>query len=366
MLNYFTRNVGRRIEMKKVWLLRGMALFIFLFLNLDLAYGEVSLSITNKTAKFGSTITVPVVLKNNTSIVSLQFDIVFNNSNFQVDNPSEPVEPGDALKGTNFNVNSKLIEPGRIRVIITPPIQNPLPVIPNGTIITTTIRIKQGTSVNKDTLKFDKVSTSDANGNSEPILTNAGTISIQTSTPPPHIKTFSDISSTDWFYTYVQDIAKAGITTGYPDGTYKPSALVTRAQMAAFIARALKLNIPDECNSSPFYDVDTNTWYCPYVEAIKNAGVTTGYPDGSYGPNDYVTRAQMAAFLVKALHLNKQPCTTKPFVDVPTDAWYCPYVQALKSAGIVKGYPDGTYRPDVVVTRAIMAAFIDKAFFGGG
>ncbi len=177
--------------------------------------------------------------------------------------------------------------------------------------------------------------------------------------------TFSDISPTDWFYTYVQDIAKAGITTGYPDGTYKPSALVTRAQMATFIARALKLNIPNQCNSSPFYDVDTNTWYCKYVEAIKSAGITTGYPDGSYKPDGYVTRAEMAAFLVKALHLNKQPCTTKPFVDVPTDAWYCPYVQAIKNAGITSGYPDGTYRPNEAVTRAIMAAFIDKAFLMG-
>ena len=177
---------------------------------------------------------------------------------------------------------------------------------------------------------------------------------------------FSDISPTYWFYTYVQDIAKAGITTGYPDGTYRPSALVTRAQMAAFISRALKLNIPDECSSSPFYDIGTNTWYCPYVKAIKDAGVTTGYPDGSYKPDGYVTRAEMAAFLVKALHLNKQPCTTKPFVDVPTDAWYCPYVQAIKDAGITKGYPDGTYRPNEAVTRAIMAAFIDKAFLGGG
>ena len=179
----------------------------------------------------------------------------------------------------------------------------------------------------------------------------------------PH---FSDISPSDWYYTYVMDIANAGITTGYPNGKYKPDVLVTRAQMAAFIARAMKLNIPDECNNSPFYDVDTDTWYCPYVEAIKDACVTTGYPNGSYGPSEIVTRAQMAAFLVKALHLNKQPCTSKPFNDVPTDAWYCPYVQALKNAGLISGYSDGTYRPDAAVTRAIMAAFIDKAFLGGG
>ena len=165
-----------------------------------------------------------------------------------------------------------------------------------------------------------------------------------------------------WAEQSIIDIYTHHITTGYPDGTYKPNALVTRAQMAAFIARAMKLNVPDECNSSPFYDVDTNTWYCKYVEAIKSAGITTGYPDGSYRPDGYVTRAEMAAFLVKALHLNTQPCTTKPFVDVPIDAWYCPYVQALKNAGITTGYPDGTYRPDEAVTRAEMAVFLDRSF----
>ena len=188
---------------------------------------------------------------------------------------------------------------------------------------------------------------------------------VKISSDLPSSSLFSDLSPTDWYYTYVQDIANAGITTGYPDGTYRPDVLVTRAQMAAFISRAMKLNTSKQCSGSPFYDVDSSQWYCPYVEALKDAGITSGYSDGSYKPNEYVTRAIMAAFIAKALHLNIQPCTTKPFVDVPTNAWYCPYVQAIKNAGITSGYPDGTYRPDVVVTRAIMAAFIDKAFLKG-
>jgi len=354
------------VKMKRIFLLVAVVSFLFLFsfVNIHFAYGEASLSITSKAANPESKVSVPIVLSNNDSIVSLQFDVVFNNLDLEVSNSSKPAEPGNALKGTNFSISSKLVEPGRVRVIITPPLQSPLPLIPDGTIVIISMKVKQNISGSKETINFDKVSTSDANGDSEPLAINKGTITIQTSTTP-QIKNFSDLSPTDWFYTYVEDIAKAGITTGYPDGTYRPNELVTRAQMAAFLARALKLNIPDECNSSPFYDVDTNTWFCPYVEAIKSEGVTTGYPDGSYGPNDYVTRAQMAAFLVKALHLNTQPCTSQPFSDVPTDVWYCPYVQAIKNAGITSGYPDGTYRPDAVVTRAIMAAFIDKAFLRG-
>ena len=178
----------------------------------------------------------------------------------------------------------------------------------------------------------------------------------------PH---FSDISPSSWYYNYVMNIANAGITTGYPNGTYQPNNNVTRAQMAAFIARAMKLNTP-QCSSSPFNDVSSSSWYCKYVKALKDSGATSGYPDGTYKPSEIVTRDTMAAFLVKALKLSTHPCTAPPFIDVPIDAWYCPYVQALKDAGITNGYSDGTYKPYAAVTRATMAAFMSKAFLGGG
>ena len=175
---------------------------------------------------------------------------------------------------------------------------------------------------------------------------------------------FSDISPSSWYYNYVEDIAKAGITTGYPNGTYQPKDNVTRAQMAAFIARAMKLNTP-QCSSSPFNDVSSSSWYCKYVKVLKDSGATSGYPDGTYKPSEIVTRDTMAAFLVKALKLSTHPCAAPPFIDVPIDAWYCPYVQALKDAGITNGYSDGTYKPYAAVTRATMAAFMSKAFLGG-
>jgi len=173
---------------------------------------------------------------------------------------------------------------------------------------------------------------------------------------------FSDVKKSDWFYNFVLEIYNDNITTGYPDGTYKPYSLVTRAQMAAFLARALKLNTPDRCTNPPFSDVPVTNSYCPYIEALKNIGITHGVGNGYYDPEGYVTRAEIATFIVRALHLNTQPCTSRPFVDVPTDAWYCPFVQALKNAGMVSGYLDGTYRPDSGVTRAEMAAFLAKAF----
>ena len=174
---------------------------------------------------------------------------------------------------------------------------------------------------------------------------------------------FSDLTNDySWAKQSIIDIYTHHITTGYPDGTFKPGNNVTRAQMAAFIARAMKLNVYNQCVNPPFNDVSTNKWFCPYIEAIKDAGVTQGTSNGYYDPEGYVTRAQMAAFLSKALALNTQTCTSKPFSDVPTDAWYCPYIQAIKDAQLTTGYSDGTYKPDRYVTRAEMAVFLERGF----
>ncbi len=112
---------------------------------------------------------------------------------------------------------------------------------------------------------------------------------------------FSDISDPNYSYATqsIVHIYNAGITQGCGDGKYCPGDTVTRDQMAAFLARALHLNT-GTCITQPFYDVPVNSWFCPYVEAIKNAGITQGYGNGYYGPYDPVNRAQMAVFLDRA------------------------------------------------------------------
>ncbi len=120
-------------------------------------------------------------------------------------------------------------------------------------------------------------------------------------------------------------------------------------------------------NILPFADVDKGnllSWATDDIVKIYNAFITNGYPDGTYKPDNSVKRSEMAAFITRALGLTIPTCANKPFSDVDTGTWYCGYVKALKDAGIVKGYPDGTYRPDDVVTRAQMAVFISRAFLG--
>jgi len=187
-----------------------------------------------------------------------------------------------------------------------------------------------------------------------------------TCTPP-----FTDVPCDHWAIDYIRAIKDAGITTGYPDGTFRPENLVTRAQMAAFIIRAIE-GEPVSYNPNPYFaDVPPTHWAFKYVQRVRERGIAQGYPGTNlYGPEDNVTREQMAKMLIMGLvsqgKITEPPsdyCLSgSPFPDVDPSSWSCRYIKRLKELGITTGYPDGTYKPENQVTRAQMAAFIYRAF----
>ena len=119
----------------------------------------------------------------------------------------------------------------------------------------------------------------------------------------PYQGIFSDVPDGLWYTGHVERLAALGITTGYPDGTYRPTALVSRAEMAAFLIRA----VDDEANIGPyqgiFFDVPDGFWYTGHTELLYDLGITTGCASSplAYCPDDQVLRDQMASFLARAL-----------------------------------------------------------------
>jgi len=115
---------------------------------------------------------------------------------------------------------------------------------------------------------------------------------------------------------------------------------------------------------SSFVDVPGNLWAWPYIEALRQSGITEGYPDGSYKPNNHVTRAQMAKFMLLAKHgagYTPPSFSSYSFTDI-AGIWAADWIEEAYQEGIVGGYGDGTYRPNNPVTRAQMAKFIVNAF----
>ena len=160
---------------------------------------------------------------------------------------------------------------------------------------------------------------------------------------------------------------------GYADGTYGPSTVVNRGQMAVFIARAVAggdSQIPAPPAKADFTDVPTTYWAFKEIEYVYAQHIVVGYGKGIYAPEADVTRDQMAVFITRSIVTplgdaglaGYTPPSAATFPDVPTGYWSYQYVEYLHAQGVVVGYSDGTYHPQDAVTRDQMAAFVQRAF----
>ena len=187
-----------------------------------------------------------------------------------------------------------------------------------------------------------------------------------------HNTIFADMATVDdWAYPFTVAIYNAGITAGCSANPLKycPGDAVTREQMAVFIIRALNQAPPDGyCGATaPFLDVSADRWSCKYIKKLVELGITSGIGQGMFGPENTVTREQMAAFMTRAL--NEVPsdgyCGMEgPFTDVPSGWWSCKYIKRLVELGITAGIGQGLYGLGDPVTRAQMAVFLGRAFLG--
>jgi hypothetical protein len=178
--------------------------------------------------------------------------------------------------------------------------------------------------------------------------------------------TFPDVPPDHWVWQYVEAVFSAGLTAGYPDGTYRPDNAVTRAEMAVFLKKGIhgsSYTPPTPDGSSPFGDI-AGHWAEAWMEELYDEGLTSGYPDGTYRPENRVSRAEMAVFLLKAMHgsVYTPPAPAGGSFSDVSGHWAEAWIEQLKTEGITSGYPDGTYRPENQVTRAEMAVFLVNAF----
>lgn len=150
-------------------------------------------------------------------------------------------------------------------------------------------------------------------------------------------------------------LAEAEVTKGCDDRLYCPARSVTRAQMASFIAAALQLAPVD---GADFTDVPDGSIHEGNIYALVQAGIAGGYADQTFRPTEQVTRAQMASFLAEALGL--EPVAGEGFPDVPPEGTHAGNINALVQANVAGGYADGTYGPLDPVTRAQMASFLAR------
>ena len=145
---------------------------------------------------------------------------------------------------------------------------------------------------------------------------------------------------------------------GYPDGTVQPEGEITRAEACTIFFRLLTDSSRDYyfARTNDYSDVNRGDWFNNAISTLSNAGIVTGYNDGTFRPNQPITRGEMAKIIANFANLNKG---TKSFTDL-SGHWSKTYVELAAGNGWIAGYPDGSFRPDQKITRAETVTMINR------
>lgn len=185
--------------------------------------------------------------------------------------------------------------------------------------------------------------------------------------------TFEDVPESHWAYAWIETLYDLGITTGCSTSPllYCPEHAVSRAQMAIFLERSMQgvEFVPPPATGEVFNDVPSDAFAADWIEALFADGITTGCGDGNYCPDAFVTRAEMAIFLLRSKYgadYEPDPIETSTgFLDVAVDDFAANWIKQLADEGITTGCGGGNYCPDDSVTRAAMAVFLIRTFKPG-
>jgi hypothetical protein len=194
---------------------------------------------------------------------------------------------------------------------------------------------------------------------------------------------FPDVPVGSWAYDQIEACYSSDIVRGYSDYLYHPADPVTRDQMTVYIARAEGwINTDDPMDTAPelFPDVPAGFWAGTAIQACVDNNVVQGYeyPDPDtpgetfylYAPTAIVTRDQMAVFIARSICdptgdeglVGYVPPSPGNFADVAESSWAYRHIEYCVEHGVVQGYDDGLYQPEVVVTRDQMAVYVARAF----
>ena len=174
------------------------------------------------------------------------------------------------------------------------------------------------------------------------------------------VTSFADLNADDWAYDAIIAIAKKGIVAGDENGNINPEGSVTREEVAKMMVIARKFN-KNENAVLDIADKDSvSDWATGYVATAIEKGILTGNENAEIKGNSVITRAEMATIIVRSLNASTENFDKPSFSDVTADDWYAKYVECAKTLGIVKGYEDGTFGGDDLVTRREAFAMVHR------
>jgi hypothetical protein len=172
--------------------------------------------------------------------------------------------------------------------------------------------------------------------------------------------TFKDVSH-HWASQSIQDWVKNGFIKGYEDGTFRPDQGITRAEFITLVNEAFGFTEKAPVN---FKDIHSADWFYNAIAEAKAAGYIAGYEDGTMRPNNQITRQEAAVIIAKVMNLAASQDTDaiQQFKDRSSiEDWSKAFVNAVLNKGYMTGYPDHTYQPKQLITRAESVVTLDHA-----
>ncbi len=176
---------------------------------------------------------------------------------------------------------------------------------------------------------------------------------------PNSAPVFADIEKDDWAYEAIEALSKDGIISG-ADGLIRPNDPVTRAELSKMIVLIKDFEIASDAEFESPDKYAIEKWALPYIATALREGIIKGFENGCVGADETVTRAQIATVAVRAMKATSEN-KGDSFSDVASDSWYAKDVECAKVIGIISGYEDGTFRPDNTVTRKEAFAILYRA-----
>jgi hypothetical protein len=168
-----------------------------------------------------------------------------------------------------------------------------------------------------------------------------------------------DHNSPYGIYEYLNALDHVAYIQGYPDNTVLPDSNLTRAEAAMMLWRLLKPEYKVAADASPFSDVGDKQWHAQAIKALAKKGVLKGYPDGTFRPNQAITRAEFTAILSRFDTLEAGGADN-PFTDVRDKHWARDYIISTYTKGWIRGYPGGEFKPDTNISRAEATSAINR------
>ncbi|MFH1576060.1 MAG: S-layer homology domain-containing protein, partial [Candidatus Margulisiibacteriota bacterium] len=174
---------------------------------------------------------------------------------------------------------------------------------------------------------------------------------------PLEIPVFTDVPSGYYAKEAIDKMAALDIMSGLADGSFQPEQEITRAQLALVLVRSLGKKT-SKVTQRIFKDIPEDFWASSYVKSAVELGLIEGYPDGTFRPNWPMTRAEVVAVLARFDHFPEITVTKPPYDDVPIDYWAAGMITEAKKRGILSYIVGDQFLPKEKVTRGELAQML--------